>query len=117
MAIRRPLVLVDGAEKELPIGDTLPGVGGLVLTEVTLDFGANPISAKSFSVANASAVTSSKILMQPSASPVSGRQADELEMDGFNCAAYCAVDGTITALITANPGPVIGQYKFLYTLG
>lgn len=28
MALRRPLVLVNGQLKELPIGDTLPGAGG-----------------------------------------------------------------------------------------
>jgi hypothetical protein len=40
MAQRRPLVIVTGAQQELPVGDTLAGIGAVGKT--TVDFGAIP---------------------------------------------------------------------------
>jgi hypothetical protein len=85
--------------------------------EVTLDFGSTPIGSKKFTIANASVNTNSKIFFTASASPAAGRQSDELEMDGLTCAAVCSVDGSFDVYITANPGPVSGQFKFNYFLG
>lgn len=67
--------------------------------------------AKSFTFSDASAFTNSKIIMVPAP------DSDEYEMDNFVCAAYCATNGTITAYITAIPGPVTGTRTFNYTIG
>lgn len=101
----------------------LDGAGNLLqaanvaMSEVTLDFGSNPIKSKKFTFAADGATTSSKIMFVPSASTVAGRSSDELEMDNFTCAAVCKVNGTIEVYISAIPGPVKGQYKFNYILG
>lgn len=118
MTARRPLVTIAGYQQELPVGDTLIGAGGApAFTEVTLNFGAAPVISKSFSFADALVTTASKIIMSASGAPASGRQADELEMDNFMCAATCIVNGTVTAYVSASSGFVSGQYKFNYLLG
>ena len=106
---------------------TLPGVsgysgfsgsgGGAAPTIVVLNFGVNPITSDSFSITDAAALTTSKISMSPYPSTASSALGgDELEMDGFSCAAYCAVNGTIKAYIQALPGPVSGTRNFIYTI-
>lgn len=89
----------------------------LVFTEVTLDFGSVGTYNKLFTVNDAGAATSNKILISPSGKPATGRSADELEMDNFICSAACLVDGQITINAFAIPGPVTGEYKFNYSLG
>ena len=93
-------------------GDTgAAGTAGNALAQVTLDFGTNPVGSMAFSFADAAATTASKIMM------VMAPDSDEYEMDGFTCGAYCAANGTVTAFINANPGPVTGPRKFNYYLG
>lgn len=90
---------------------TATGSGSFTVNQVTLNFGTKPVKHKSFSIADANALTSHKIVMTPAP------DSDEYEMDGFTAAAYCAVNGTIMAYITAIPGPVMGTRKFNYVLG
>lgn len=93
-------------------GDTgSQGPSGSTQYTVTLDFGSIPQINKSFSWSDAGAATSNKIIMVPAP------DSDEYEMDNFTCCAYCTVNGTITAYITAIPGPVTGTRKFNYVLG
>ena len=87
------------------------GGGGLTISEVTLDFGAAPIWSTSFSFSIAGATVGQRIIMVPAGN------SDELEMDGFSCAARVSAPGTITAYIVAIPGPVTGQRAFNITLG
>ncbi len=110
MATRRPLVIVDGQVQELPSGDIVSGAGSgaIALASVTLDFGSVPTDSKAFSITDAAVTTLSKVVM------VASPDGDEYEMDGFSCAAHCAVNGTILAYIHAHPGPVSGTRKFQY---
>ena len=88
------------------------------ITTISLDFGTTPVKSKTFSFAAGSATTSSSIIMNPSPSTASASLGgDELEMDGFHCAAHCLVNGTIIAYITTFPGPVRGKRNFFYTIG
>lgn len=89
----------------------IQGPPGNSPTQVTLDFGSIPTYSKGFSFSDAIVTTASKILITAAA------DSDEYEMDGFSCAAYCAVNGTIKAFIQAFPGPVVGTRKFNYILG
>lgn len=89
----------------------------LAFTEVTLDFGSVGTYSKLFTINDAGAATTNKILISPSGKPATGRSADELEMDNFVCSAVCLVDGQITINAFAIPGPVSGEYKFNYSLG
>ena len=84
---------------------------GSVVKSVTLDFGSIPVISKGFSFADALATTASKIIMTAAAT------SDDLEMDGFSCAAYCAVAGTVLAYVQALQGPVSGTRTFNYFLG
>lgn len=78
---------------------------------LTLGRSANtPDYVRAYSISDATVTPNSRINMWASANN------DSYEMDAFNCSAYCAVAGTITAYITAIPGPVAGQYNFQYTV-
>lgn len=89
---------------------------GVGIRETTLDFGAVPVWSKSFTFADAAITTGKKIAMTAVA-PADGRSLDELEMDSLTCVATCLVNGQVTAIVTAAPGPVSGQYKFNYLVG
>lgn len=103
----------------------LPNVAGtLALTSqlggavtATVDFGSQPVDGATFTIADAAALTTSRITMSVSAAFPDGREADELEMDGITASAACLANGVITACLTADPGPVSGQYGVLYTIG
>lgn len=92
------------------------GGGSATISEVVLDFGSDPVRAKSFAFEDVNAVTSSRVVMTTVA-PGDGRSLDEMEMDAITCAAVCLADGFISVVATAHPGPVTGQYKFNYLLG
>lgn len=118
MTVRKPLVIISGQIRELPSGDTTTGGSGSTsVTEVELDFGSYGSYGGTFQFSDPNATTASKIIMVASASPGTGKIFGEHEMDGFSCAAVCLVDGTITASITVDPGPVVGAYKFNYMMG
>lgn len=113
MSARPPLVLgSDGQIQQLQAGDTLAGTSGgsLVEGKVVLTFAAGARS-QSFSFTDANATAGCKIYMMPDGA------SDELELDGFVCAAACLVNGTITARITVTPGPVVGKRTFNYVIG
>ncbi len=121
MATRIPLVLVDGEIENFTTGDTvdpsyLPVSSGAsgVKSSVTLDFGLDILKARKFTFAAPGVLTSSLVTMSPSPSAVNGaRGGDELEMDGFQCAAYCLLNGTITSYITSSSF-VRGKRNFIY---
>lgn len=102
---------------------TLPNLSGTIaLTsqflqrEIELDFGTIPINAKTFTFADASVSTISKIIMVPSAKAGVSNYTDELELTQLVCAAYCATNGTVTAMISAN-SLVVGSFKYNYLMG
>lgn len=97
----------------------IAGVGGSFSTvQVALDFGSSFVKSKSFSIADAAATTATRITMVGSASTAGGALGeDELEMDGLSCSAICLVNGTITAYVTAIPGPIRGIRNVNYALG
>lgn len=88
-----------------------PAAGAGAIYTATIDFGSNPVTAKSFQIANASVTTTNKVIAM--ANP----DSDEYEMDGLLCSGYCKVNGTITLFVTAVPGPIRGIRKIIYWLG
>lgn len=118
MTARKAIVLVDGGLQELPAGDTLVGAGAGAATiyAVTLDLGSAAVLSKALAFADGNATTSTRIVMT-CAGPADGRDFDEIEMDMVHCIAACLVDGVISVIVTGNPGPISGQYKFNYLLG
>lgn len=83
------------------------GGGSAVVDQVTLDFGAAPVFAKTFTFTVAGAVAGQKVVMSTE-SDAEG----ETEMDGFACAARCPATDTVAASIQAVPGPVTGSRTF-----
>jgi hypothetical protein len=95
-----------------------PGLGGGAATiyEATVDFGANPVSAKSFTIAQVGATIGQKVLMSVSGNMPGGLAIDELEMDPISCVARVEAADQITALLSTNH-VVRGQRNVLYQLG
>jgi hypothetical protein len=116
MATRKPLVLIDGAMSELPSGDSI-SVTASPVNAITLDFGSTPIYSKQFTFSAPGAITSQNVVMVPSAKMPAGLDVDELEMDVLSCAAFVSAPDTITAIVTATPGPITGQRNFNYQVG
>ncbi len=117
MTVRRPLVAIGGRVQELPLADSLPGGGGAgatTLTEVTLDFGATPVFSKTFTILDAAITAGTPILVGSSGNMPAGVSFDEHEMDALYCVATCAVNGTITLLAVATPGPIAGTRNIIY---
>lgn len=86
------------------------GGGGIsTATTVNIDFGTVPVYSKAFQIADATALTGDKFIA------VAAPDSDEYEMDGLLCSAYCAVAGTITLFVQAQPGPLSGVRKVTYT--
>ena len=113
MTVRRPLVAIGGRVKELPLADSLPALGN-PLIEVTLDFGATPVFSKTFTILDAAITAGTPILVGSSGNMPAGVSFDEHEMDALYCVATCAVNGTITLLAVATPGPIAGTRSIIY---
>jgi hypothetical protein len=95
-------------------GAITPGV----VKTTTIDFGNTASGGGSFNVTDTAATTASVITISPSASTANGAYGgDELEMDNFECSAYCATNGTITVQIIPRPSPVWGKRNFNYIVG
>lgn len=90
--------------------DQMRGSAGVV-TASSVDLGAGWVRSKTFSFADASAVTTSKIIIVPK--PI----VDEYELDPCIFTARCAVNGTIIANISCLTGLISGVKNFNYTLG
>lgn len=95
-------------------GAITPGV----VKTATIDFGNTATWGGSFTISDSSATTASIITISPSSSTAnSAYGGDELEMDNFECSAYCASNGTITVQIIPRPSPVWGKRNFNYIVG
>lgn len=87
-------------------GATAPLVG--LGFDVALDFGTLPRPSAKFTFAASGATTGSRVFMQADPEVL----GDDLEMDGFACAAWVSSANNITAYVQAVPGPVMGTYNF-----
>lgn len=90
--------------------------GGSTVEEAELDFGASPVSSKTFVVSAAGVVPTNKILISASGNAATGRQADENEMDVIIYRASAGT-GSITVYADCLTGTVSGLYKVNFTIG
>lgn len=91
----------------------LPGnsVAGAAITKtVSLNFGTNPVTSKSFVFADADVTTVSRIFMQ-----LEG-DSDEAEMEIITISAKCNTNGFITAYFSSLC-PLVGLRDFVYLIG
>jgi hypothetical protein len=77
-------------------------------TAYTADFGATPVSSKSFTITDANAAASNSVMIYPVGS-------DEWEMDPIAYSAVCN-EGTITLYASTSQGPVKGTRSIRYVL-
>ena len=103
-------VLVSAGPDAIPTWGTAPG-GQAVFSSATVDFGDNPQWSAEFTITSISATVGQYVMMI-----ASGNNGDELEFDGFTCAARVTATDTIQAWVTACPGPVVGTRSFLFLL-
>jgi len=89
-----------------------------VVRTAIIDFGNTiPQYSNTFTISDAAAVTTSRIVVVPSANATSAFGGDELEMDNFTASARCTTDGVITVHVIPQPGPMQGKRNFNYIIG
>jgi hypothetical protein len=113
MAARRPLALVAGEPKELPVGDTLVGGGAAALVEVDINLGATPARAGSFVISGLSGLV---IRTPVRLTHQLGTLPDEFQFEGVHAAGVVTSATQVTVQWRAS-GPVMGTFKFLYEFG
>lgn len=117
MAVQRPLVLIGGEVRQLPIGDTLPGSGGgAAVIEATVTFSPAQMS-KVFTVAAPGAVTTQRVVASVSGNMPAGVSFDELEMDPLTVYGYVSAPDVVTLMINSLGGPVLGSRNINMTIG
>lgn len=80
------------------------------LKTAVVSLGTKAVYSNSFTIADASAKTTSKVFI--TLSPTD----DSAEMDGIQISAYCKTNGTLTCYAVANPGPVKGNITVSYII-
>ena len=86
-------------------------------TNTTLNFGNTPVSSRTFTVADATALTTSKIVVTAHPTTENGAMGgDEFELDPIAVSGVCSANGTITIYATSLQGPVKGSRNFQYVV-
>ena len=89
-----------------------------VVRTAIIDFGNTmPQWSNTFTISDAAAITTSRIVVVPSSNATSAFGGDELEMDNFSVSAQCLTNGVITVSVTPQPGPMQGKRNFNYIIG
>lgn len=116
MATRLPLVIVSGQVEQLQAGDAISGAV-VTITQIEFDFGAVPVSAKSFIIVDAAVTAASKIIISQHGGAATGRQADENEMDQLALWGNPGV-GQFTLYATGTNNQLLsGKYRANYMVG
>ena len=120
MAVRRPLILLPGANpevQELPQGDTLPGGGGAATVyTASVDMGTGEAPTVTATIAAAGVNALSKIAIC-GVSAGAGRAADEWELAPVAVSVASAGAGTLTVFAVSIGGGATGLYNFNYLIG
>lgn len=95
---------------------SVPAGGGLMIAQVTLDFGAAPVWSKTFDAPLAGASAGQKVMISPSAAMQGALSGDELEMDALTAFGTVISANSVRIIAAANPGPVSGLRNFNLTL-
>ena len=110
--------LVSGTNLKTVNGSTLLGSGNLSVNvtvyETEIDFGSTPVKSKRFTITDAGASPTSKILVSPSGNIATGRVGNDWEWDTINFSARSST-GTFELTATAS-GRIKGKRKVFYTL-
>ena len=86
-------------------------------TTTSLNFGNNPISSRTFTISDAAALTTSRIVMTPHPTTDNGALGgDEFELDPIAVSAVCTANGVISVFASSLQGPVKGIRNFQYVV-
>ncbi len=86
-------------------------------TSASLDFGSSPVSSKTFTISDAAALVTSKIVVTPHPTTDSGAMGgDEFELDPIAVSGVCTETGVIKIYATSLQGPVKGIRNFQYVV-
>lgn len=115
MAVRRPLVLVDGIPAELPQGDTVAGAsgggGGSGNAErVEVDFGAGSNYAEA-TVPAAWVASSSRIICSPAAPSTTDHDPEDALLEGITASVISITDGVSFVIGVSAPSGTWGRYN------
>ena len=94
--------------------DTNSG-SSLAVVEYEIDFGTVPTSGKKFTITDAAALSTSKIIVSPSGKPATGRGSDDWLWDAIQFSALSA-NGSFTLFAKPIGTKVMGKRKILYTI-
>ena len=97
------------------IPNTQPLFSADAETLVEYDLGATPTSYATFTQTDSNVSSTSNVDMVQSGQAPTGRSADENEMDRFEVVTSPGA-GQFTVWIRSLDGPVVGKYKFSYTV-
>lgn len=88
--------------------------GDIVRTS-EINLGTIPTYGGAFLVLDPDVSISTLLLVAQSGEAPTGKDQDENEMDALICVGVSG-SGSFTVYITANPGPVVGNFKINYTI-
>lgn len=92
------------------------GGGGIAGRSVDVDI-TSPKTAQSFTIADAAALTSHKVIGAPAARAPVGGYIDQVELNPIVVQGACTVDGQVTLIISSASGhPIMGEYAIDYYL-
>lgn len=94
---------------------TIAGAAGASWTETEIDFGTLPVYTARFTVTDATAVPTSKIIIGESGKVATSRVDGDAEWDSIAVSASPGT-GSFTVYAVANPGPVVGKRKVHYAI-
>lgn len=86
------------------------------MSQVEIDFGTTPVSEASFTIADASVTATSKILGMVAYVAPTGKDLDELDMDGLDLKFGPGV-GQFTIYARGMDGYVADKFKVSYQVG
>lgn len=111
MALRRPLVLVLGSVRELPLGDSLPGSGGgSTVTQLILPVSTPVMEVVQINVSVPGVLATDKITV--ALVPSEDNEAEDLKDDGIRVFAVPSANNILFTLL--GNGLIVGPFTINY---
>lgn len=115
MALRLPLVMVNGEVQQLQAGDTIPGgAATIVFAAATLNLGSVAKTEHRITVVDAAATALSKAMITWGV--LADADANSPDMDDVSFSARTFAAGSFVVLVRSEQ-PLCGLVKILYLLG
>jgi hypothetical protein len=121
LAASKQDTLVSGTNIKTINGSSILGSGNLVttqtITQVEIDFGTTPLSEKIFTITDAAATTTSKIICSLAYDSPTGKDLDELDMDDIILKVGSSTAGSFTLYVMTSDGSYLAdKFKINYLI-